>query len=95
MKKDIHPNYRPVIFKDVSTDFAILTRSTLEKTSETMKWEDGEEYPVFLADISSASHPFYTGTQRVLDSEGRVERFKRKYKNMAALKKKKEKKESN
>ena len=89
MKKGAHPNYRLVIFKDVSTNFAVLTRSTLEKTSETMKWEDGNEYPVYLADISSASHPFYTGTQRVLDSEGRVEKFKRKYKNMASLKKKK------
>ena len=89
MKKDIHPNYHSVIFKDVSTGFAILTRSTLDKTSKVMKWEDGQEYPVFLADISSSSHPFYTGTQRVLDSEGRVERFKRKYKKMAALKKKK------
>ena len=89
MKKDIHPTYRPVIFKDVSTGFAILTRSTLEKTSDTMKWEDGKEYPVYLADISSASHPFYTGNQRVLDTEGRVEKFKRKYKSMAQLKKKK------
>ena len=89
MKKGIHPKYRPVIFKDVSTNFAILTRSTLEKSSETMKWEDGNEYPVYLADISSSSHPFYTGTQRVLDTEGRVEKFKRKYKNMASLKKRK------
>ena len=89
MKKGIHPEYRPVIFKDVSTGFAVLTRSTLEKGTETMKWEDGKEYPVYLADISSASHPFYTGTQRVLDTEGRVEKFNRKYKSMAALKKKK------
>ena len=88
MKKGIHPEYRPVIFKDVSTGFAILTRSTLEKTTETMKWEDGNEYPVYLADISSSSHPFYTGTQRVIDTEGRVEKFKKKYKNMAFLKKK-------
>ena len=89
MKKDIHPQYRPVIFKDVSTGFAILTQSTLEKVSETIKWEDGNEYPVYLADISSSSHPFYTGTQRIVDTEGRVEKFKRKYKSMAALSKKK------
>ena len=89
MKKGIHPEYRPVIFKDVSTDFAVLTRSTLQKTTDTMKWEDGQEYPVYLADISSASHPFYTGTQRVLDTEGRVEKFNRKYKSMASLRKKK------
>ncbi|MCY4644283.1 MAG: type B 50S ribosomal protein L31 [Bacteriovoracales bacterium] len=89
MKKDIHPDYRHVIFKDVSTGFAVLTRSTLEKVSESMTWEDGKDYPVYLADISSSSHPFYTGTQRILDSEGRVEKFKKKYKSMASLKKKK------
>ena len=87
MKKNIHPSYHPIIFKDVSTGFTVLTQSTLDKTSETMKWEDGKEYPVYLADISSSSHPFYTGNQRVLDTEGRVEKFKRKYKNMASLKK--------
>ena len=89
MKKGAHPTYRPVIFKDVSTGFAILTRSTLEKVSPPEKWEDGNEYPVYLADISSSSHPFYTGTQRVLDTEGRVEKFKKKYNNLAAFKKKK------
>ena len=89
MKKGIHPECRPVIFKDVSTGFSILTKSTLQNTSDTMKWEDGNEYPVYLADISSSSHPFYTGTQRILDTEGRVEKFKRKYKDMASLKKKK------
>ena len=88
MKKGIHPQYRSIIFKDVSTEFAVLTRSTLEKTSGAMKWEDGNEYPVYLADISSASHPFYTGTQKILDTEGRVEKFNRKYKSMARLKKK-------
>lgn len=78
MKKDIHPNYRQVVFKDVSADFAILTRSTI-KTTETITWEDGKEYPLYKVDISSASHPFYTGQQKVLDTEGRVERFKKKY----------------
>ncbi|MBL7664282.1 MAG: type B 50S ribosomal protein L31 [Bacteriovoracaceae bacterium] len=78
MKKDIHPNYRPMVFKDVSSDFMILTASTIE-TTETIKWEDGKEYPLYKAEISSASHPFYTGTQKVMDTEGRVERFKKKY----------------
>ena len=78
MKKGIHPEYRPVVFKDVSTDFSILTRSTVQ-TNETVKWEDGQEYPLYKVDISSSSHPFYTGTQRIVDSEGRVEKFKKKY----------------
>ncbi len=78
MKKDIHPNYRSVVFKDVSSDFAVLTRSTVD-TTETIQWEDGKEYPLFKVDISSSSHPFYTGTQKVLDTEGRVERFNKKY----------------
>ena len=78
MKKDIHPNYRAVVFKDVSADYAILTRSTVN-TTETTTWEDGKEYPLFKVDISSASHPFYTGQQKVMDTEGRVERFMKKY----------------
>lgn len=78
MKKDIHPDYRYVVFKDVSADYAILTRSTI-KTNDTIKWEDGKEYPLFKVDISSASHPFYTGQQKVVDTEGRVERFMKKY----------------
>ncbi len=78
MKKDIHPEYRQVVFKDISADFAILTRSTI-KTNETIQWEDGKEYPLYKVDISSASHPFYTGQQKVLDTEGRVERFKKRY----------------
>ncbi len=89
MKKGIHPDYRPVIYKDVSTGFAILTQSTVEKTTGTEKWEDGNEYPVYVVDISSASHPFYTGTQRVLDTEGRVEKFNKKYKSFSKLSKKK------
>lgn len=78
MKKGIHPEYREVVFQDVSADFAILTRSTLE-SSETIKWEDGNEYPLVKVDISSASHPFYTGQHKVTDSGGRVDRFKRRY----------------
>ncbi|MCO5112726.1 MAG: type B 50S ribosomal protein L31 [Bdellovibrionaceae bacterium] len=78
MKKDIHPNYRPVVFKDISADFAFLTYSTVQ-TKETIEWEDGKEYPLYKVEISSASHPFYTGTQKVLDTEGRIDRFKKKY----------------
>ena len=78
MKPDIHPNYRPVVFKDNSADFAILTRSTVE-TKETITWTDGKEYPLVRVDISSQSHPFYTGKQSIVDTAGRVNRFKRKY----------------
>ena len=78
MKKDIHPEYRPVVFKDVSTGHAFLTRSTAP-TKRTIKWEDGNEYPLITLEVSSSSHPFYTGTQRLLDSAGRVERFERRY----------------
>ena len=78
MKKDIHPNYRLVVFQDNSANFSFLTRSTV-RTRETIKWEDGKEYPLYKLDISSASHPFYTGQQRLVDTEGRVERFMKKY----------------
>ena len=78
MKPDIHPNYRPVVFTDNSADFAILTRSTVE-TKETITWTDGKEYPLVRVDISSQSHPFYTGKQNIVDTAGRVDRFKRKY----------------
>lgn len=78
MKKDIHPNYRPVVFQDAGADYAFLTRSTVE-TTESIKWEDGEEYPLVRVDISSQSHPFYTGKQNIVDTAGRVDRFRRKY----------------
>ncbi len=78
MKSDIHPNYRPVVFKDKTADFAILTQSTIN-TKETIQWEDGNEYPVYFVDISSASHPFYTGKQQFVDTMGRVEKFKKKF----------------
>jgi large subunit ribosomal protein L31 len=74
MKKGIHPEYRPVIFRDRSADFAILSRSTIE-TERTIEWEDGNTYPLVELDISSASHPFYTGRQRIVDTGGRVQRF--------------------
>ena len=74
MKKGIHPEYRHVVFRDGSADFAILTRSTIE-TERTIEWEDGNTYPLVELDISSASHPFYTGRQRIVDTGGRVQRF--------------------
>lgn len=78
MKTGIHPDYRPVVFKDKTADFAILTCSTI-RTNEKIKWEDGKEYPVYYVDISSASHPFYTGRQTFVDSMGRVEKFRKKF----------------
>lgn len=78
MKQGIHPNYREVVFQDTSSDFRFLTRSTI-RTSETTVWEDGKTYPLARVEISSASHPFYTGKQILLDSGGRVERFRRRY----------------
>ncbi|ANH94486.1 50S ribosomal protein L31 [Streptomyces sp. SAT1] len=78
MKPGIHPEYRPVVFCDRAAGFAFLTRSTAT-SDRTVDWEDGHTYPVIDVEISSASHPFYTGTQRVLDTAGRVERFQRRY----------------
>jgi large subunit ribosomal protein L31 len=78
MKKGIHPEYRPVVFQDASANYAILTRSTI-KSSETIEWEDGKTYPLVKLEISSASHPFFTGKQKLVDTAGRVEKFKKKY----------------
>ena len=78
MKADIHPNYKEVVFQDLSSDFAFKTRSTLS-SKETIKWEDGQEYPLIKVDITSASHPFYTGKQKVMDTGGRVDRFRKRY----------------
>lgn len=77
MKKDIHPKYRPVCFHDVGADFKLITRSTIQ-TSETIE-VDGTEYPLVKLEISSASHPFYTGSERMVDTLGRVERFQKKF----------------
>jgi large subunit ribosomal protein L31 len=74
------------VFKDLSSDFAFLTRSTVE-TKETIKWEDGKEYPLYKIEISSASHPFYTGEQKIIDSAGRVDKFRKKYANLNLKKK--------
>jgi large subunit ribosomal protein L31 len=79
MKQGIHPeNYRPVVFKDVGTEKMWLVRSTV-RTEKKTTWEDGNEYPLYTVDISSHSHPFYTGQQRFVDTEGRVERFQKKF----------------
>ncbi|MCL2002208.1 type B 50S ribosomal protein L31 [Candidatus Saccharibacteria bacterium] len=76
MKKNIHPaTYRPVVFLDETANFSFLGKSTAT-TTETIKWEDGNEYPLVKVIISSASHPFYTGEEKILDTEGRVDRFK-------------------
>ena len=78
MKADTHPDYRKVVFQDLSSDFAFLTRSTV-KSKETIEWEDGNEYPLIKVEVSSASHPFYTGKHKLMDTGGRVDRFKRRY----------------
>ncbi len=78
MKKDLHPEFRPVVFKDISCDYSYLTKSTA-KSKETIKWEDGKEYPLIKFEVSSSSHPFYTGKHRIVDTEGRAEKFKKKY----------------
>lgn len=78
MKANIHPKYHPVVFQDVTTDFSFLTRSTMT-SKEKVKWEDGQEYPLIKIDISSASHPFYTGKHKTIDVGGRVDKFNRRY----------------
>ena len=78
MKADIHPNYRQVVFQDLSSGFAFLTRSTIN-TKETIAWEDGKDYPLVKVEVSSQSHPFYTGKQAISTTAGRVEKFKNRY----------------
>jgi large subunit ribosomal protein L31 len=78
MKPDIHPNYREVVFQDLTSGFAFLTRSTIN-AKETIAWEDGKEYPLVKVEVSSQSHPFYTGKQVVSTTAGRVEKFKNRY----------------
>ena len=80
MKKDIHPkNYRLVVFKDMSNEQMFMSRSTIN-IKETIVWEDGQEYPLVKLEISSTSHPFYTGKMKLVDSAGRVDKFNSKYK---------------
>jgi large subunit ribosomal protein L31 len=78
MKKEIHPEYREVLFHDIGVDKYFLIRSTLDP-KERREWEDGKTYPYYPVEISSASHPFYTGKQKTVDSGGRVDKFRRKY----------------
>ena len=78
MRPGIHPDYHLIVFRDKSADFAFLTRSTMT-SSQTIEWEDGNTYPVVDVDVSSASHPFWTGRGRILDTAGRVEKFERGY----------------
>ncbi len=79
MKKGIHPeSYRFVVFKDVSNDYSFLTRSTAE-TKDTIKWEDGNEYPLVKLEISNMSHPYFTGKMKLIDTAGRVDKFRTRY----------------
>jgi large subunit ribosomal protein L31 len=85
MKKDIHPNYRTVVFKDVSSNTSYITRSCV-RTNDTITWEDGNEYPLYKINVSSSSHPFYTGQKVLVDTAGRVEKFRNRYNKGAAKK---------
>jgi len=88
MKKDLHPDsYRLVVFEDLNNGFRFLTRSTAP-SEETIKWDDGQEYPLIKVHITSASHPFFTGEERILDIEGRVDKFKARAAAGAAAKEK-------
>ena len=80
MRKDIHPEYREVLFHDTSVDEYFLVRSTLQ-TDQTKEWTDGNTYPYCPLDVSSASHPFYTGKQKLVDTGGRVDRFRKRFGN--------------
>ena len=80
MKKDIHPeSYRNVVFKDMSNDYMFMTKSTAN-SKETVTWEDGNEYPLIKLEISHKSHPFYTGKMQLIDTAGRVDKFRNRYK---------------
>ena len=81
MKKGIHPKeYRFVVFKDMSNDYMFLTRSTAQ-SKETIVWEDGNEYPLIKVEISNTAHPFFTGKMQLVDTAGRVDKFRNRYKN--------------
>ena len=85
-KKELHPkDYRAVVFMDEAANFSFLTKSTA-KSEETIKWEDGKEYPLVKVQISSASHPFFTGEEKIIDTEGRVDRFKARAAKAATMK---------
>jgi large subunit ribosomal protein L31 len=80
VKEGIHPRYQQVVFRDEGANFEILIRSTLS-SEKKIKWKDGNEYPLIYLDISSASHPFFTGTQKLVDAAGRIEKFNKRYGN--------------
>ena len=84
MRKDIHPEYREVLFHDTSVDEYFLVRSTLQ-TDQTKEWTDGKTYPYCVLDVSSASHPFYTGKQKLVDTGGRVDRFRKRFGNKSQI----------
>lgn len=80
MRKEIHPKeYRQVVFKDMSNEYVFMTRSTAQ-TKDTIVWEDGKEYPLIKLEISHTSHPFYTGKMKLVDTAGRVDKFRNRYK---------------
>lgn len=79
MKKEIHPEYKEVVFQDLQTEFKFMTKSTMT-SKETIKWEDGKEYPLIKVEVTSDSHPFYTGKKIFVDTAGRVEKFNKRYK---------------
>ncbi|MGO2053159.1 type B 50S ribosomal protein L31 [Arthrobacter sp. MYb211] len=85
MKADIHPQYGPVVFNDLASGEQFLTRST-RSSDKTIEWADGNTYPVIDVEISAASHPFYTGKQRIMDTAGRVERFNARFKGFGGKK---------
>ena len=87
MKKDIHPEYKEVVFLDTTSDFKFLTKSTMG-SDETIKWEDGNEYPLVKLEISHTSHPFFTGKMKLVDTAGRVDKFMNRYKSHLDKKKK-------
>jgi len=78
MKKNIHPDYHPVVFHDLASGTEFITKSTMT-SKETVKWKDGNEYPIIKIEVSSASHPFYTGQKLFVDTAGRVEKFNKRY----------------
>ena len=86
MKKDIHPDYHMVVFRDAGTGHQFLTRSTVT-SDRTVEWEDGNEYPLIVADVTAESHPFWTGAQRLMDTAGRVEKPQKRFGGMARRKK--------
>ena len=95
MKKEIHPkNYRLVVFKDISCDYSFVTGSTVE-TKDTVTWTDGKEYPLVKLEISNMSHPYYTGKMKLIDTAGRVDKFKNRFAKSAASKKKEKDSEAN